>query len=172
MGGFGSGNWLGRDAKATVEDSLSFAVKAFRGRLFDGAAGSFIWYANSPNPASIGYTVSQPSPDDWPIITLRYRWNGREDVEVPIRMQTTPPQFGGRRWWFTCPLARDGVACNRRVAKLYCPSGAQYFGCRTCHDLTYSSCQNSHRSERLYESIAAMLGYEAGFGRQVAKALG
>ena len=46
-----------------------------------------------------------------------------EDVRIPIRLQTTPTQFGGRRWWFTCPLIVNGVACNRRVGKLYLPPG-------------------------------------------------
>jgi len=35
--------------------------------------------------------------------------------------------------------------CGRRVAKLYLPRGARYFGCRHCYDLTYLSCQRSDK---------------------------
>ena len=45
-------------------------------------------------------------------------------------------EFGGERWWFTCPLKVNDVNCNRRVGKLYLPPGANYFGCRSCHELT------------------------------------
>lgn len=87
----------------------------------------------------------------------RHRWRGQEDVQVPVRLQTTPTQFGGSRWWFTCPLVVRGVACNRRVGKLHLPPGAKLFGCRQCHDLTYQSCQEAHQVERL----VAWLGFPA-----------
>ena len=60
---------------------------------------------------------------DGPTITLHYRWRDSEDVRIPVRLQTTPTQFGGERWWFTCPLIVNGVACNRRAGKLYLPPG-------------------------------------------------
>jgi hypothetical protein len=59
----------------------------------------------------------------------------------PVRIATTRPRFGGLRWWFICPLIVNGRRCNRRVGKLYLPPAARYFGCRHCHDLTYTSCQ-------------------------------
>ena len=73
-----------------------------------------------------------------------------------MRLQTTPAQFGGQRWWFTCPLIVDGMACNRRAGKLFLPPGAKYFGCRTCHGLTYRSCQEAHQTERLFARIEVM----------------
>ena len=80
------------------------------------------------------------------------RDRGESDPEIivlPIRLQTTRPHLGGVRWWFTCPLIVDGIACERRVAKLHLPPGSRHFGCRTCHDLTYRSCQQAHQAERL-----------------------
>ena len=48
---------------------------------------------------------------------------------------TTFPNYGGERYWFICPLS----GCSRRVAKLYKPIGAKYFGCRHCYNLSYAS---------------------------------
>jgi len=77
--------------------------------------------------------------------------NDPEDIVLPIRLQTTRPHLGGVRWWFTCPLISSGIACEWRVAKLYLPPGSRHFGCRTCHDLTYQSCQQAHQIERLLD---------------------
>jgi hypothetical protein len=56
-----------------------------------------------------------------------------------VGLVMTRPHFGGCRWWFLCPLIVNGRPCNRRVAKLYLRG--KYFGCRQCHDLTYTSSQ-------------------------------
>lgn len=137
MGGPGSGNWYRwRGRKATVEESLAVGVKDLRGRLLGVA-----------------------SDDDLAAVRLCYRWRGKEDVEILVRLETTPTRFNGRRWWFVCPLIVRGVACDRRAGKLYLPPGAKYFGCRKCHDLTYRTCQEAHRSERLF----ARLGLDAEF---------
>ena len=50
-------------------------------------------------------------------------------------------RYGGNRFYFICPLWKHGVYCGRKVAKLYCPPGAKFFGCRYCHDLSYDSRQ-------------------------------
>jgi len=69
-----------------------------------------------------------------------------------------PRNFGGKRWWFHCPLIKDGQICNRRVGRLYLPSGGHYFGCRHCYDLTYPSCQNSHKYDGMYALLARNMG--------------
>lgn len=150
MGGIGSGNWLRMDGKTTVEQSLAVAVGEFHDRLTPGMGGTFLWTWGSGAESSISYLVTGNA--ERPIVELRYRWD-RDDVSIPIRMQTTPTQFDGRRWWFTCPLAANGAACNRRVGKLYLPPGSRYFGCRSCHRLTYRSCQASHYERRSFGSI-------------------
>jgi hypothetical protein len=73
-----------------------------------------------------------------------------------VRLQTTPTQFGGERWWFTCPLFVNGMPCNRRAGKPFLPPGARYFGCRKCHGLTYRSSQEAHQTERLFAAIEGM----------------
>src|SRR5215472_1990244 len=53
-------------------------------------------------------------------------------VDLPVKIEWTPCNYGGTRPWFLCP--RRG--CGRRVAILYCDSD---FGCRTCRRLTYNT---------------------------------
>jgi hypothetical protein len=165
MGGCGGGNWYRwQGRKSTVEESLVLAMREFCGRLHPHAAGTFTWTWTSGSKSSVGWFVTW---GDVTTLTVHHRWRDSEDVRIPIRLQTTSTQFGGRRWWFTCPLIVNGVACNRRVGKLYLPPGARYFGCRTCHRLTYRSCQEAHQSER----TAAMLARELGCDRELAEML-
>jgi len=154
MGGMGSGNWYRWQwKKATVEESLTLAMLDFRGRIHPNSSGTFTWTWAGGNKSSVGYFVVW---GDGPTVTLHFRWRGSNDGRIPIRLQTTPTQFGGERCWFTCPLIINGVACNRRAGKLYLPPGARYFGCRTRHGLTYRSCQEAHQAERLFASIEGM----------------
>lgn len=159
MGGMGSGGWYRHHKKSTVEESLVVGMKELRKRLYDGAAGTLTWSWKSGSKSSIGYYVK--GSDEGPTVTLHYRWRDKEDVNIPIRLEATPTQFGGRRWWFICPLIVGGIACNRRAGKLYLPPGARYFGCRKCYDLTYRSCQEAHQAERLFGRL--------GFDAEVAK---
>ena len=71
-----------------------------------------------------------------------------------VDLETTPCNFGGQRWWFLCPLTRNGRPCRRRCGKLYSPPGNLYFGCRRCNDLTYRSCQESHKFDSLFHLLA------------------
>ena len=167
MGGRGSGNHYRWQAKkTTVEDSLTVSMRDFRTRLFRGAAGAITWTWTSGGSSSVGYSVT--GTDDAPAVTLHYRWRGTEDVTVPVRLEITPTQFGGRRWWFTCPLIVGGTACNRRAGKLYLTPGARYFGCRHCHNLTYRSSQEAHQMERVF----GRLGYSPEEARDFAKGPG
>ena len=74
-------------------------------------------------------------------------------------LTTTRPHFGGRRWWFQCPLVVNGVPCRRRCRILYKPYGSRYFGCRHCHRLTYRSRQ-IHRNV-IYEGFDRALAAAA-----------
>lgn len=73
-------------------------------------------------------------------LVLGYVSQACEMICFPVQVQSTPTQFGGKHWWFTCPVITGDTPCARRV-----PPGARYFGCRHCHELTYQSCQASHR---------------------------
>jgi hypothetical protein len=145
MGGFGSGRWGWHSKKTTVEDckTLDLHQLAREGSFVAWRTGSLRWLRGEQETGSIGYTV-RPCGDRL-VLVLSYRWSQAggegQSIEVPIPLETTRPRFGGLRWWGRCPLAVSGVACRRRVAKLYLPPAECYFGCRVCHGLTYHSAQ-------------------------------
>jgi len=142
MGGVGSGTWYRYDKKTTVEESLILSIWDFRNEIYSQSSGTLKWIFAGDRESSIAYSVSQIG---CPVITLRYCWSNREDIEILLRLQSTPTNFNGTRWWFTCPLVLNGVACKRRVGKVYLPPRSPYFGCRNCHDLTYRSSQEAHQ---------------------------
>ena len=63
----------------------------------------------------------------------------KTDYEYQISLTTTPCHFGGVRYWFVCPISKNGVSCGRRTGILHLASGGNYFGCRHCYDLSYKS---------------------------------
>jgi hypothetical protein len=75
-----------------------------------------------------------------------------------IDLESTSCNFGGSRWWFRCPLTKGTRYCGRRCGVLYMPPGASYFGCRLCHDLTYTSCKESRKWQGLFASIGRLTG--------------
>jgi hypothetical protein len=92
--------------------------------------------------------------------------------QYEVRLTTTVPRFGGVRWWFLCPVLQGELPCNRRVGKLYLPPGRRRFGCRHCHRLTYTSCQESRKDQALCRHIAADLGEDIGEVKRIMRRLG
>lgn len=77
--------------------------------------------------------------------------------EYIIPIITTRPHLGGTRYWFRCPVVRDGKRCGRRVRKLYLPPGLNVFGCRDCYHLTYRSVQeHDDRKYKLARNLSAV----------------
>ncbi len=90
-------------------------------------------------------------------------------MDEAVILRSPAPPIGGNGWWFRCPLVANDRPCGRQVRKLYLPPGARYFGCRYCHDLTYESCQESHKYDRLLGVVARDIGCDLGL---VKRALG
>ena len=63
-----------------------------------------------------------------PSIRLRYELEGIV-VDYSIALVFIQPAFGGRRWYFRCPMT------NIRVAKLFLPPNARRFASRQAHGL-------------------------------------
>lgn len=61
----------------------------------------------------------------------------KKDFDYKVPIVETPCHLGGTRYWFKCPLYKSGQYCGRRVGVLY--KDGDWFGCRHCYDLTYSS---------------------------------
>jgi len=156
MGGYGSG-WRGQK-KATVEDALVLTASSLvrKKALVPGVwtVGTWGWtYEGEKVPhATIGYEADLTDEGN-ACLRLHYRRNA-EAVDYKVRVVTTVPNYGGRRWWFICPLLRDDGGPPRRVAKLYLPPGSKYFGSREGYGLTYTSCQESGRHRALFRRLA------------------
>lgn len=73
------------------------------------------------------------------------------DYKIPLT--TTPCGFGGLRYWFLCPFFRNEEYCGRRVGTLY--KNGDYFACRHCNNLTYSS-RNENRRYKAYPLFSAL----------------
>jgi hypothetical protein len=113
------------------------------------------WSRNGEVVASISYRVE--SGDNGPaglrfMYTITENETGeKKDYNYIIPVVSTRCNYGGKRWWFICPLVVNGRVCQRRCRIVYLPPGTEYFGCRECHQLTYESRQR-HR-EKFYEGF-------------------
>lgn len=116
-------------------------------------SGTITWTNNGlwgENKSSVGVEVS--TSDGVSHLRITYTQTDRDtdkkkefDYKVPLT--TTPCRYGGERYWFLCPLVKNNVHCGRRVGTLY--KDGDYFGCRHCYDLCYSSQKTNHRYKML-----------------------
>jgi hypothetical protein len=153
MGGRGSG-WQG-GRKTTVEEGLTLAVKDFVaiGALVPAwREGSLLWRSGAETIATVRFGSSTYS-DATGTLWLWYAVDGKS-MHYTITLVSTVPHYGGRRWWFICPIKKI------RVSKLYLPPGATRFASRKAYDLTYRSCRQSgwrKRSEKFRRRLAERL---------------
>lgn len=105
-------------------------------------SGGIEWtYGMSSNASSIGFTVTTKW-DDSKNIRLEYVYtsqgtDGKESMDYKIELVTTPCNYGGKRYWFICPLNKNGKYCRRRVGVLF--SIGKWFGCRHCGEIAYAA---------------------------------
>jgi len=150
------------DKKTTVEECKSISTTFLKQHdYFCGFRWGGMKWTNSmgEETGSISFRVSV---QEWTgEIRFQYTqtqtYSGeRESLDYPVRFAATPCHLGGKRWWFICPLVKNGIACNRRVLKLYL-GGGKYFGCRHCYNLTHRSCQeHDARVDRLCKNPALL----------------
>jgi len=99
----------------------------------------------SDEGSSIGFAVVR---DNWgtseekTYLELTYthtdRWSDeKSDMNYRVELATTPCNLGGKRYWFICPLSKNGQYCGRRVGVIYCIG--KWFGCRHCGEIAYQS---------------------------------
>ena len=58
-----------------------------------------------------------------------------KNFEYRVNLDVTQPRYGGRRYWYKCPM--EILGCDRRTSVLYLVDG--YLGCRRCYNLAYAS---------------------------------
>jgi len=148
--------------RGTVEECKSIDIFLFsRQDWFCGFVGQTIQWRNNFGEitGSIGINVStdeEKLEDNY--VRLYYTQTDsstkeKTKLDYKIELVTTPCNFGNKKYWFICPLVIDKKPFQRRVAKLYLPPGKQHFGCRHCYNLTYESCRETHKRDRLYSII-------------------
>ena len=161
MGGFGSGRpeGLGRDR---VEGCRSLDVNRLHreGCLRPGWCGGWQWTRDGEQVAWITLRAKA----DRLHLAYRVRIGGGEweDVAETVRIVRVSCPLGGSRPYFVCPGVVNGIACGRRVAKLYEPG--RYFLCRHCYRLAQASQSEGawDRALRRANKIRIRLGGEPG----------
>jgi hypothetical protein len=155
MGGYGSGRKFGADC---TEDYRSIDIRRWQrdGYLVPGRYINWQWSRNGEKIAAISAKVETGQLR----LIYNYRRNGGEweSLNYPVRLQTTSCNYGGERYWFTCPA----VGCGRRVAVLYL--GGKYFACRNCYQLAYKSQRETpdDRAARKADKIRDKLHWKPG----------
>lgn len=164
MGGSGSTRWNYDWKKTTVEECRILPISILKEGIYHvekhhrAWSGNVSWSCRGEKTGDISYLITYENQN--PQLKLSYRvGNTKEEMDYKIALTSTQLYWGARRWWFICPLIRNGIRCNRRVGKLYLPPGGTYFGCRHCYDLTYTSCQESHYYDSFYSSLAVEMGF-------------
>jgi hypothetical protein len=148
------------DANTVVEDCTVLSADVLtRDKLLRSgswSSGSLTWQNSltGEEASSVGYQLNTHDPSNlW--LRLHYtitRTGEKLDYKLGLTCTTTP--WCARRWFFICLEVVNEQPCGRRVGKLYLPPGARKFGCRHCHELTYKSCQESHKFESLFKLLA------------------
>lgn len=158
MGGFGSGDWadaVGR--KDAVDYSRVLSIKMLKEHGFlDFNKVGFVEWRNVAGEVVCSVeveTLLSADVDKTPIAVLRRGVLSARGVQQRVKLTTSGCNYGGFRYYFECPVVKDGVYCGNRASKLYLPVGQLYFGCRSCYDLTYESCQTSHKYDRLEKHL-------------------
>ena len=132
-------------------------------------SGSLNWtYTYTGEDAgSLGYEIRfepQESDNKVGFMRLMYittdRWTGEKtEIDYKIPIVVTTCNYGGIRFWFQCPLSRNGFYCGRRVGVLYKIS--KYYGCRHCGDLVYADQNESKRRRGVISDPDLQKAYRA-----------
>jgi hypothetical protein len=156
------GRWPDSNRWTTEESNAIPASFLNKHHYFNGGirSGGMNWSRVDEKTGSISFEISTLPDDEY--IRFQYTWTDwqtkeKTNFDYKTRLVFTPCHFGGRRWWFICPLVKDGRACNRRVGVLYL-AGGKYFGCRHCYNLTYKSSKESHCFDRLFRDMGKSMG--------------
>lgn len=135
-------------AEAEFTNSLSIFWLKKNGYLkkdFSYSSGGIRWTRALGGESSISFSVSRDhkeTPQERAYIQLRYShtnsWTNEESkMCYEVELVSTSCNYGGVRYWFICPLTKNGVPCGKRVGVLY--SVSKWFGCRACGDIIYSA---------------------------------
>ncbi|MCD6161464.1 MAG: hypothetical protein J7K40_03505 [candidate division Zixibacteria bacterium] len=139
-------SWSNRN---TVEECEAISISWLRQHdyLCGFRSGVIEWRSAGGHKTSVGIEVSVDKINTYgSFLKINYDITKKTTGEIQnynykVEIVSTPCNYGGARYWFICPLTTDGRYCGRRIAKLHLAPGSNYFGCRHCHNLTYTSCK-------------------------------
>lgn len=139
------------EADNTKKIATSFLKK--NGYFIGWRSGTITWTRSGiggEHKSSVGIEVSLFNGKNY--LRIHYTQTDRDtdekkDFDYKIPLTTTPCRYGGKRYWFICPWYKRGVYCGKRVGTLY--KDGDYFACRHCYELTYSS-QKENRRYKLF----------------------
>jgi hypothetical protein len=161
MGGIGSGGW-NASGRATVGSVVSLDANRMQreGCLRAGWSGGWQWSRDGEKSGTdrIGLRIEADC------VVMRYRVSAADgpwqEIVETVPIERVACGFGGSRAYLRCPGVVGGVACGRRVVKLY--MRGRYFLCRRCHDLAYPSQSECARDRALrrVDKICTRLGGE------------
>lgn len=161
MGGFGSGRWGWHSKRETVESSERLNIGAYleslrrieRGELASVQYAPSWSYAGRPSGnvllilAGSGGAIAA-----WLDYTSTNLAGQKTNHHYQVGLVSTLTTWGSRRYWWECP------SCGGRCGTLYLPPSGGRFACRACHNLTYTTCQESHKNERFMSELMAGAG--------------
>lgn len=136
-------------SKNIAEQSNAFSIfwlkkQGFLKRDFSYASGNIRWTMNGEERSSIRFSIHRDNwntPQERAYIKLNYTHTSnstgeKESMDYKIELDDTPCKYGGRRYWFICPLYKNQRYCGRRVGVIY--SIGKWFGCRHCGEIAYA----------------------------------
>ena len=112
------GSYYRMGTKDTVEGCLKLPTSALKesiGYLFEEDSPP-LWGGRLEWSNGSKVTTLLTRHGDGVRLRLRYittKRNGEKvESDYPVLMTYTVPNYGGRRWWFICPLSVNGVPCG------------------------------------------------------------
>jgi hypothetical protein len=154
MGGWGSGR---QSERVSIEGcgSCRLSISDVRD-LLHAPTGTARWLQYHRNGQYLMTVVVEMRPDQgYARLQHPSRASERaERMDYTLGLTWTVPRFGGRRWWFSCPISMQ------RCSVLYLPRGAHKFGSAKAYGLAYdvTRMEEHDRLWRRMEKIARRLG--------------
>lgn len=145
-----SANLISIMSKTIAEQSLPLNIfwlkkQGYLNKNYSYCSFLVSWTSSrSGNKSNINLSIdrdSRNSPEE-AYIKLNYIYTDywtkeKSKMDFKVSLTTTQCNYGGVRYWFICPLTKNGQYCGRRVGVLY--AIGKWFGCRHCGKIAYQS---------------------------------
>lgn len=115
----------------------------------DYYTGSVVWSnRDKEETGRISYKINKEEM----YIELDYKVRIHREVDwtkinYKIPLTKTLCNYGRERFWFICPVSKNGIYCGERVAKMYLSPYGNYFACRNCLNLSYQSRNENNKGK-------------------------